>query len=300
MARERRAVRIPVERALAEHVERPSRDPEPAHAVMNPPRIEPLLRDQKTRSLSAEQRLRGNADVVVDDLGVVAVTAEAVPRMLHRRDVAQDLHAGRVGVDDEHRGALMGSRLGIGHGHHDQEVGDRAVRREPLVAVDDPVIAVADRRGLQQRRIGPRGVGLGHAERGLQVAREQRVQISVFLFGGSRQRDDLGVAGVGRGVAERERSDRRCPENLVHQPELHLSVSLTAEFRVQVRGPQPLGPDLVLERGDRAGQAVPPELLDQRLERPDLLANESAHPVELALELGLGGEIPGHRDEGYP
>ena len=52
-----------------------------------------------------------------------------------------------VGVDDEHRGALVRPGVGVGDRHHDQEVGDRAVGGEPLVAVDHPVVAVADRPG---------------------------------------------------------------------------------------------------------------------------------------------------------
>ena len=85
----------------------------------------------------------GDADVLVVDLGVAAVAAEVLGRVLHRRDVADDVHARRVDVDDDHRGALVRPRVGVGDRHHDQEVGDGAVGREPLVAVDDVVVAVA-------------------------------------------------------------------------------------------------------------------------------------------------------------
>ena len=226
---------------------------------------------------------------------MVAVAAEALVRVLHRRDVADDRDARRVGVDDQHRSALVWPGVGVGDRHHDQEVGDRAVGREPLVAVDHPVVAVARRAGLQQRRVRAGGVGLGHAEGRLQVAGEQRVQVPLLLLRRAGHREDLGVAGVRRRVAEHQRRQRARAEDLVHQPELHLPEALTAELRIQVRRPQPLLLDLLLERFRDAAQPLPAELAHQRLERPDVLAHERAHPLELGFELRLGREIPGHR-----
>ena len=78
----------------------------------------------------------------------------------------------------------------------------------------------------------------------------------------------------------------------MHQAELDLAEALAAELRVEVRRPQPALLDLLLQRRDRALEAVLAELVDDRLERPDLLAHELAHPVELLLELGLGREVP--------
>ena len=60
----------------------------------------------------------------------------------------------------------------------------------------------------------------------------------------------------------------------------------------QVRRPQPLGLDLLLQRPDDHPHLVVGEI--QRLEREHLLAHEAAHPLQLLLELGLGREIPGH------
>ena len=80
---------------------------------------------------------------VVEDLGVAAEHAEALLRVLHRRDVAHDRHAGRVHRHDEHRRAPVRRRVGVGDGHHDQEVGDRAVGGEPLVPVEHVAVAVA-------------------------------------------------------------------------------------------------------------------------------------------------------------
>ena len=63
----------------------------------------------------------------------------------------------------------------------------------------------------------------------------------------------------------------------------------------EVRRPQPARPDLGLQRRVDAIEVVLGELADERLERPDLLAHEGAHPVELGLELRFGRELPCHR-----
>ena len=82
---QQRAVRVARLRALAQHVERPARDAEPAHAVVDAARAEPLLGDQEAGAARAEQRVLGHAHVLVDDLRVAAVAAEVLVRVLHRR-----------------------------------------------------------------------------------------------------------------------------------------------------------------------------------------------------------------------
>ena len=37
------------------------------------------------------------------------------------------------------------------------------------------------------------------------------------------------------------------------------------------------------------------QLVDERLDRPDLLADERPHPLQLLLELRVRGEVPRHR-----
>jgi hypothetical protein len=108
-------------------------------------------------------------------------------------------------------------------------------------------VAVADGARAQQRGVRARA-GLGHGEGGLQVAREERVQVAVLLLGRAGQREDLGVARVGRLAAEGVRGPRRRAEDLVHEPELDLAEALAAELGRQVRGPQPAGLDLLLQR----------------------------------------------------
>ncbi len=124
----------------------------------------------------------------------------------------------------------------------------------PLITHSSPSLTAAR---LQQRRIRAGGVGLGHAEGGLQIAGEQRVQVAVLLLRRAGEREDLGVARIGRRVAERERRDRRRAEDLVHQPELDLAESLTAELGIEMRRPQAARLDLLLERLDRIASGPP-------------------------------------------
>ena len=152
-------------------------------------------------------------------------------RVLHGRDVAHDVHARRVGRDDEHRRAPVRRRVGIGHRHHDQEVRDRSVRREPLVPVEDPAVAVAHARvrSCVGSEPGVSGSVIENADCSSPASSgwSQRS----FCSGRPGEREDLAVAGVGRLAAEGVRREDRRAEDLVHQPELHLAEALSAELR---------------------------------------------------------------------
>ena len=74
----------------------------------------------------------------------------------------------------------------------------------------------------------------------------------------------------------------------MHEAELDLAEALPAELLVEVRGPQPAFLDLLAQRLHGPHQLVPLELVDESLERLDLLADELPHPIQVLLELGLG------------
>ena len=76
----------------------------------------------------------------------------------------------------------------------------------------------------------------------------------------------------------------------MHQPELHLAEALAAQLRRQVRRPEAALLDALLDRLERALEGVAVQV--ERLERPDVLADDVAHPVQVRLELGLGREVP--------
>ncbi len=75
---------------------------------------------------------------------------------------------------------------------------------------------------------------------------------------------------------------------------------MAAELRAEVRRPQTLAPDLVLQRVDdrtpRVVERYELQVREQVVEWLDLLPHESVSPVQLLLVLGLGLEIPRHLD----
>ena len=258
------------------------------------PGHEALLGDQEPLPLLAQQGIGAEAHALVEDLRVPAEHAEARLGMLHRRHVADDRHPRRVDRHDEHRRAPVRRRVRVGDGHDDEEVGDRAVRGEPLVPVEHVAVAVADRTARELRRVRAGRGGLGHRERRAELPGEQRLQPALLLLGSAGEGEDLAVARVGRLAAEHRRGVDRRAEDLVHQPELDLAEALAAELGREVRGPQPALLDRRLQRGVDAIELDLREAVLDGLDRPDLVADERPHPLEVALELGVGGEVPGH------
>ena len=80
------------------------------------------------------------------------------------------------------------------------------------------------------------------------LAVEQRLHPLLLLLVGAADGDQLGVAGVGRVVAEDRRRVGALAEDLVHQAELHLAEAAAAHVGREVRGPQALALDLLLQR----------------------------------------------------
>ena len=106
--------------------------------------------------------------------------------------------------------------VGIRHAHHDDERRGAQVRREELVAVDDPLVAVALGVALELRGVGA-AVRLGHRVAGEHLAVEQRLEPLLLLLRGAVRGDDLGVAGVGRRAAEDDGRPHRPAEQLVRR-----------------------------------------------------------------------------------
>ena len=196
---------------------------------------EPVLRGLVAAAPAAELVAHRHANVVVDDLAVVALDAP-------HGDAADDVHAGRVARDDDlgHAAARVAAALGVlGTAHDDEEIGPHAVRREPLVAVDDPLVAVAPRRGLERTGVGAGLVGLGHREARLERALDERDQPLPLLLLGAVLHEDRLVARVRRDDAEQRRRADGVREHLVHVGELEEVETRAAVLHRQVRGPQP-------------------------------------------------------------
>jgi hypothetical protein len=198
-------------------------------------------------------------------------------------DVADDVHAGGVSGQQEHRHPLIGADVGVGHHHHDQERRGIGVGREVLPAVDHPVVAVAHRTCGELRWVGA-PLRFGHRIAREQFTVEQRAQVALLLLGCAVVRDDLCVAGVWGLTAEDDGRPRRAAEDLVEQRELQLPVPLPAEFGTEMGCPQTLLAHLFLERvDDRApgfGQWGELQVRPGQVERFDLVGDELIRPVQ--------------------
>ena len=266
------AVRLAAERPLAHHVEGEVALGDRAHGVVDAAATETALGQYLGAVFRAEQVIRGHPDIAVDDVVVV-------PRLRH------DLDAGSGAGHHEH---AVGA-------HHEQQVGDPARRGEPLLAVDDPLIAVSFGVGLEQVRVAA-ALRLGHRVRREHVLVEQRLEPSLLLFLGAVGREDLHVPGIGR----RRTEHRGCPgvtaDHLVEQSQPELPEARAAQLPVEKNRPQALVLDLKLELADVRLHRVWPahRVGEDVVERLDLLLAEPLDPVELVLELRFGGEIPRH------
>ena len=201
----------PLQRALAHQLQRQFALPDGAHAMMHPPRTEPLLRQLKTLTLDAEQ--------VFDRHAHVAEQQFAMPLrrvIVHDRNVAHDLDAGRIDRHQDHRMAFGRAQLqlGIGDAHHDRQpaMGMQRSGDEPFAAVDDVVIAVAKNGGADIARVGRGGVGLAHRKARADFADQQRIEPGGALLRRRGQMQQLHIAGVGRVAVE----DFRRPVHPAH------------------------------------------------------------------------------------
>ena len=206
----------------------------------------------------------------------LAVRAPAAALVAHHRHAAHELVAGRVGRHEDHRRPLVRRRIGIGDDHDDAEARTVGARREPLVRVDHPVVAVAHRAPLQERRVGARDLGLRHAEERPRLACDERLEEPLLLVGRAEQVQDLAVAGIRRLAAEDQLRDEAAPDLLVQVRVLEEAAAGAARLRRQVRRPQVRALRLLLQLADeRVGRLVLAK--ERRLVRIDVLLHEGAH-----------------------
>ncbi len=91
LVREQGAVEPARDGTLAEHVEGALGLPEPPHAVVDPTGAESHLGEPETVALASDEVADRHPDVLVDDLAVSPVLPEVRGRVLHRRDVADNV-----------------------------------------------------------------------------------------------------------------------------------------------------------------------------------------------------------------
>ncbi len=178
---------------------------------MDAPRPEARLGHHETVAFLAEQIARRHPHVAQQQLAM-AFRRDVV----HHRNVAQQLDAGRVERHQDHALLLMSLGVRIGLAHDDQEpaVGMRGVGDEPLASVDHVVVAVAADQRLDVGGVGRRHVRLGHGEGRADLAVQQRLEPALALLRRGEQVQQLHVAGVRRVAVEHFGSPVHAPHDL--------------------------------------------------------------------------------------
>ena len=171
-------------------------------------------------------------------------------------------------------------QLWVGDGEHHHEVRDVAEGDEGLLAVDHPLVAVADGGGPDVARIRA-GAGLGDGEAADLVAVDRRQEVALLLLVVGAVEDVVGVA------AEAERhegpAELRLDQGRHHRAERHPAVLLGSlhaeEARLLGLGPQ--GAELLARQ---PALVAPLPLQHRGLQRHHLAGDEGPHPVpDLAL-----------------
>ena len=199
---------------------------------------------------------RGTRRLVDPDLGVGAPELQPQVRVrLHRLDVAQDLVAGVRQFDEEGAVALVAGRVRVGLGHHQRDVGHARGRAEPLLAVQDPLVAVEDRRRLHARGVRA-GRLLRHRVADALLAVQQRLQVLLLLvvravLDEREHRGVVGALGVEREGAEVALAQLHLHERVGQRPQSHAPFLHGHE-----RTPEPLGARLLPQPGQHVVEVV--------------------------------------------
>ena len=156
----------------------------------------------------------GHAHVLPQRLAVPAALGVA-----EHGQAAHDGDAGRVHRHEDHRLAVVRVGVGVGDAHEHRDLAARVERaaREPLVAVDHVVVAVALDAARDVGGVARRDPRLGHREARADLAVEQRLQPLLLLERRAELGEDLHVAGVGRRAVGRLAEQRRRAHHLAQR-----------------------------------------------------------------------------------
>jgi hypothetical protein len=206
---------------------------------------EPRLTDSKALTLAAQQRARGDPDLVEVHLGVPLAVVVA-----EHRQGADDGDAGGLDRDQHHALLLVLGGLGVGLAHDDQQpaVGMQGVGGPPLLAVEDVRIALAGNAHLDVGGIGARHLGLGHRKRRADLARQQRLQPALLLRLAPEEHQQLHVPRIRGAAVHRLRSQAHAAaQDLGQRRILGIGQPRTPVRVRREQIPQPTTPGLGLE-----------------------------------------------------
>jgi hypothetical protein len=169
--------------------------------MVHAPGPEAPLRQREALAPGTQQVQQRNARVAKHDLAVPFGRV-----VLHDRDVAHDMDAGRIQRHQHHAVSVVARvvRRAFIAAHHDQElaVGVRGAGDEPFAPVDGQFAAFAPHRRLQVRRVRRSHVRLRHRERRANLAFEQRPQPFFLLVRRGIALQQFHVAAVRRAAVE--------------------------------------------------------------------------------------------------
>mmetsp|Transcript_44703 Transcript_44703/g.96109 ORF Transcript_44703/g.96109 Transcript_44703/m.96109 type:complete len:357 (+) Transcript_44703:750-1820(+) len=167
---------LPLNKSFAHDVECPLRLSDPPHAVEDTTRSKTLLGDQKPLTPLSDDVGKWDPNVVVEDLGVAAVTSKDV-------GASQDVVALRLRWNaDDGKGLMSWSGRRFGSDHDVGEFGVLCPGCPPLSSVDDPLPSLLVHLGLCLDPSGIRRqkVRFRHGEGGVDVCLNDAVQVFSF------------------------------------------------------------------------------------------------------------------------
>jgi hypothetical protein len=165
------------------------------------------------------------------------------------------------------------------------------------VAVDDPLVAVLVRPGLDERRVGAGDLGLGHREAGGLDALAEGLQVVLLLLLGCPVEEGVHVALVGGLAVEHPGAQAGLGRLRLDHGQLDVAEPHAAPLLGHVGEPDAR----LLRLGPHADQDADVVLAADVLDGPDLslarlddLLHEGADPGADVLDLGGEGEVDAH------
>ncbi len=222
---------VTVEGAVDHHLQRRLGLGDPAHAMGQAGRTQPVLAKKVALAATTQHLALVYPQVFDDDFGV---TGTAV----HGFDLADFVPALRRNVDNERRvGRLRKLGVVLGAGDEDGEAGPVGIGDEPLVAVDHPLLSILIGVGLNECRVRARHLRFGHGETRPGPTLAQRFQILLGLLRRGPVQQGVHVALV-RGLAiEHPRSVVRTGGFGLHHGQVDVTQAHAAPLRRHVRQP---------------------------------------------------------------
>src|SRR6185437_8655717 len=208
--------------------------------MMDATAAEPSLRNHEAAAARAKQMILWYAHIVIAQIGMTRPLAHA---MWH---VSDHLDAWSVCGNDEGRKAIVWWSFRIGDHHGDKKAGQMRMARKPFFAIDDPFVAIENSVCREDFRVRTT-LRLSHREARNDFVVEQGLKIFLLLIISTVFGEDFGVAGIRGLTAKHDGPVRRPAENFVHQRKFKLTITLSAQFGLQMAGPKFLLPHLLLQ-----------------------------------------------------